>query len=334
VDRRHGPLCAQPELERLAASRFDDVRINGGAATVDAIGQAAGRIAIAPESGNTATLRVTAGRLDVAEEVVIGTNASTGTLQLSGGVLKTPLLSKGSGGAFQFTGGTLSADTVAFPLVNNGGTIAPGASPGMTHVQGDLTLASGILEIEIGGKLPGQFDHVAVDGVAHLGGTLRVKLLDLGGGAYAPQLGDMIPFLSSAGTSGSFSALDLPPLPSGLAWQIAPGNVATFLAVVAPWNGNPADFTHDGVVNSLDLMRLRGHFGATGQFDNTLGDADADGDIDGRDFLVWQRNLGATTPTVAVPEPASLHLVAIAALALGRLQTLLPRFSRTFQRLR
>jgi pectate lyase len=303
-------------------SRFDDVRINSGTSTVDAIGQAAGRIAVAPDAANTATLRITAGRLDVAEEVVIGSNTSTGTLQLSGGVLKTPLLSKGSGGAFQFTGGTLSAETVAFPLVNNGGTIAPGASPGMMHVQGDLTLNSGVLEIEIGGKMPGQFDHVAVDGVAHLGGTLRVKLLDLGGGAYVPQVGDMIPFLSSAGTSGSFAALDLPPLPSGLTWQIAPGNVATFLAVVAPWNGNPADFTRDGVVNAADLARWRGNFGAAGQLDNTLGDADADGDIDGRDFLVWQRNLGATGPAVAVPEPASLALVAVAGLAIGRLRVI------------
>jgi pectate lyase len=306
-------------------SRFDDVRINSGTATVDAIGQHAGRVAVAPDAANAATLRITAGRLDVADEVIIGSNASTGTLELTGGMLRTPLLAKGSGGAFQFTGGTLSADTVAFPLVNNGGTIAPGASPGVTHVHGDLTLTSGVLEIELGGKLTGQFDRVNVDGVAHLGGTLRVKIIDLGGGAYVPQAGDAIPFLSSAGTSGSFAVLDLPPLPSGLAWQIATGDVATFLAVVAAWNGNPADFTRDGVVNAADLTRWRGNLGMTGQVDNTQGDANGDGAVDGRDFLVWQRNLGATGPAVAVPEPASFALVAVAGLAFGRFRAILSR---------
>ena len=48
----------------------------------------------------------------------------------------------------------------------------------------------------------------------------------------------------------------------------------------------------------------------------TSGDADADGDVDGADFLAWQQNLGwsplnAATPNSSnVPEPASAALLA------------------------
>nr|MBA3481667.1 PEP-CTERM sorting domain-containing protein [Pirellulales bacterium] len=59
------------------------------------------------------------------------------------------------------------------------------------------------------------------------------------------------------------------------------------------------------------LAQWRGDFGAAGS------DADADGDSDGNDFLIWQRNLGAGTPPPstpavgAVPEPASWALCAL-----------------------
>jgi hypothetical protein len=43
------------------------------------------------------------------------------------------------------------------------------------------------------------------------------------------------------------------------------------------------------------------------------GDADGDQDVDGADFLVWQRQLGggppATAASTAVPEPATMVLL-------------------------
>ena len=78
----------------------------------------------------------------------------------------------------------------------------------------------------------------------------------------------------------------------------------------------PGDFDGDKDVDSADL--------AVWQIDagqNPGADADYDGDSDGNDFVIWQRNLGMTIPGVAaagsVPEPASLTLVAMAALGLG-----------------
>ena len=76
------------------------------------------------------------------------------------------------------------------------------------------------------------------------------------------------------------------------------------------------DFNMDGAVNDADLTRWRDNFG-TG-LAHMQGNADGDGDIDGADFLIWQRHLGNSAPNVAVsalvPEPATaLLLTAVAA---------------------
>jgi hypothetical protein len=89
-------------------SKYDEAQIDSGTAVVDAVGQHAGTLRIAANAGNTAELNITDGWLRVAGEVVIGTNSSTAALNLSGGRLRTHSLSKGAGGSFNFTGGTLS----------------------------------------------------------------------------------------------------------------------------------------------------------------------------------------------------------------------------------
>lgn len=67
------------------------------------------------------------------------------------------------------------------------------------------------------------------------------------------------------------------------------------------------DFNNDGVVNAADLAVWKTNF--------------ANGSMTGADFLLWQRNLGATsvaTSAAAVPEPAAGLLAAVAGLALVR----------------
>ncbi len=302
-------------------SRFDEVRINSGTATVDAIGQHARIVRIGTNPSDNGTLSVTGGWLIAAEEVVIGANAAaTATLSLSGGTLDTPKLNKGAGGTFNFTGGTLHADEVGFSLVNNGGKLAPGtstgsvqASPGITKVTGDLTLASGVLEIEIGGTAVGQFDRLEVTGVTHLGGTLSVKLVDLGGGVFVPQLGNSFGFLASQlGTDGMFANFALPALAPGLTWQLNPGNVTNFLTVVAA-NPLDGDFNGDGKVDTADYVVWRNTDGTQPEYDK------------------WRANFGRTagsangTSATVVPEPLSLALLALAVHA-----KLLQRARRSF----
>jgi hypothetical protein len=300
-------------------TRFDEARINSGTAVVDAAGQHAGTLKIGAQAGGTGTLNITSGWLEVNTEVIIGADpAATGIVNMSGGTLSAPTLSKGIGGTFNFTGGTLHAETVNFALVNNGGTISPGHSVGTTHVAGDLTLNSGVLDIEIGGTGIGQFDRIIVDGVAHLGGTLKVDLVDLGGGLFVPQLGNTFAFMSSAGTSGAFSLLDLPSLASGLKWAITPGNVATFLTVVSGLTG---DYNGDGIVDASDYTVWRDSFGQTGS--GLAADGDNSGTVDLGDYDKWVLHFGEHSPgsgaasNGAVPEPATIWLAITGLFALG-----------------
>ena len=75
-----------------------------------------------------------------------------------------------------------------------------------------------------------------------------------------------------------------------------------------------ADFDDDGDVDPTDLAIWQGAYNL-----NQLGDADGDNDSDGRDFLIWQRQFGsaplmAVTANIAVPEPAGITILCLAAL--------------------
>jgi hypothetical protein len=185
------------------------------------------------------------------------------------------------------------------------------------HIHGDVTFSStSALEIEIAGKMPGQYDQLLVDGSTDLGGTLRVKLVDLGGGPYVPQLGDGFGFLVGFGGAGdTFDNFDLPALAPGLVWAVSPGDVTVFLHVIST-AGDPADFNHDGHVDGVDLAIWKGGFGSTGQPNNMTGDANGDGAVDGADFIVWQQQVAVAPPATGVPEPGAGLLVIMAAFGL------------------
>lgn len=82
------------------------------------------------------------------------------------------------------------------------------------------------------------------------------------------------------------------------------------------------DFDNDLDVDSDDLVEWQNDYGVDGD-----SDADGDGDSDGRDFLIWQQNVGFgleedLVATVAVPEPTSCLL---ACAVLGSLFCYRPR---------
>jgi hypothetical protein len=285
-------------------SKYDEAQVNSGIVAVDAVGQHAGTLKIAANAGDVAHVNITGGWLEIASAAVIGgAGGGQGTLHLSGGLLRAPLISRGVQGTMTFTGGVLSADAVNFDLLNQGGVIAPGSGVGHTHVVGDLAMLSGAIAIDIAGTELGQFDRVIVDGALSAGGTLSVAFLD----GFTPTAGDSFNVLNFSTLTGSFK-LDLPALAVGQLWDDSALLTDGVLAVAVALN--PADFNHDGEVNGLDLDQWAAGYGATGQLDNSLGDAEGDGLVDGADFLVWQQQLsGEGGALAAVPEPGSLYLV-------------------------
>jgi hypothetical protein len=324
-------------------SKFDVAHLRTGTTVVDAVGQHAGMLAVAPTVGDNATFNVTAGWLDVAAALNVGAagtgvvnhsaglvatksvtlggvGAASGTYNLSGtGALRVVTLAKGTtGGVFNFTGGTLVANTVAFDLVNNGGTIAPGSSPGATHVQGDLTLNAGTIAIELAGTGGGEFDEIQVDDHLTAGGTLSVTLL----GSFIPVAGNTFDILDFTSASGAF-ALDLPALASGLSWNTSSLLTTGALSVVAVLTPN-ADFNGDEIVDGQDLLVWQRGLGLTAQMDIVNGDADRNGTVDSGDLLVWKNQLGTNPAALAaagnVPEPAGAALIAIALASLRALR--------------
>jgi hypothetical protein len=299
-------------------SKYDVALVNSGTVVVDAVGQHAGMLVVAAGDGDVAQVDVTDGWLLVNDAVVIGgAPTAAGTLNLSGGMVSTPLLAKGDAGEFHFTGGTLHAEVVDFDLVNDGGTIAPGYSPGIMQVNGTLEIREGVLEIEVGGTAFGEFDRIEVAGAATLGGTLKVVLVDLEEGEYEPQLGDVFAFIAAfGGIQDMFDDYDYPELPPGLAWAISPGDVTLYLHVIEAV-GLAGDYNGNGVVDAADYTVWRDNLGTSfalgGNGDESGGSA---GVVDQADYAYWKANfgntLGGSASLESVPEPASMLLMLVA----------------------
>jgi hypothetical protein len=84
-------------------------------------------------------------------------------------------------------------------------------------------------------------------------------------------------------------------------------------ALVSPGIG--ADFDQDGDVDGSDFLTWQQNLGAAGDHDS--GDADGDGLITADDLQMWRDEFGPpSTRAAAIPEPGSLAMLGLAALAL------------------
>lgn len=150
----------------------------------------------------------------VSESLYIGHSpGANGTYELRAGSLSAGMITvrREGNGTFTFNGGLLTVGTFVGDLVDNGGTIAPGPSTGLTTIDGDLTVNRGMLQIEIGGLVTGtEFDQLSVTGNATLGGKLNVRLTD----GFVPGVGDtftIMTFDSRIGDFDEYNGLDLGP---------------------------------------------------------------------------------------------------------------------------
>lgn len=258
--------------------------------------------------------------IDGAEGVDI---RSGGNFDLQSGLVAVDWIKNYEGGSFNFNGGTLKVIDFAGDLVNNGGVYSPGASPARSTVSGNLVQQTGVFQIELGGFGPGLADTVLVGGMAAIGSTLDVDLLN----NFTPGRGQTYQFLAAAGgILGTFANTLLPTLPSGLTWNIVYNDNITALVVGGAGGIGahlPGDYNLDGTVNTADYTVWRNAM--------LSGDLAADGNSDGSvtslDYRIWKAAYGlyygggyGGFVALAVPEPATASLALFATFAI-----LLPR---------
>lgn len=295
---------------RWQPSKYDQVQINSGTTVVDAVGQHAGTLVVAAQNGNAAQLNITAGWLRVNEAAIIGgTPTAAGTLNLSGGMLVTPLFAKGNAGQFNFTGGTLRADVVDFNLLNNGGTLSTGQTVGNTTIHGQFQTSGGVLEIDLASAT--SFDTVTATGDVLLGGDLHVRLVN----GFLPYKTDAFEVVAGQSASGSFANLD-----ANQRVHIQ-GTSASMLVTVANSHVTlsgfltnvPGDYNNDGVVDKADYVVWRKSLAANSLLDN---EGATPGFTDQEDYTVWRTNFGATMGLgglqgVVAPEPSTSFLASM-----------------------
>ncbi len=315
----HGRIDSEMTIANLVAGRFevgpgDRMVVNGGTS---------GNLGF----DNDGEVVVVGGQMDFLEQFTNSNQAAAVTLL--NGVVHFPIPTTGFG--FDSTGGVLAStggvndiygsvriqgassrivvageSTAVFhePVTNSGSTIE--VFPGSTavYLQGLTTTGSGsALSVHLADPDEDpDFGSVEVSGAAALDGTLQVQLA----GGFVPSLGDAFQILTAAsGLTGTFSNALLPPLSSGLDWELQYNPDSVVLSVIS--TVLPGDFNADGIVDAADYVVWR----------------KTDGSQEGYDL--WRTNFDRTAGSgsgaagsagAAVPEPAGIVLV-ISALLVG-----------------
>ena len=160
------------------------------------------------------------------------------------------------GGSIVVSAGAIAGAGVDGDLINDGGTVSPGNSPGAFTVAGDFTQTAGSLAIELAGLAQGsEYDLLSVIGAMVInGGTLDVTLL----GDFDPSEGDVFDLLDFGSIGGTgFDSLSLPSLAGGLDWDSSQLLTDGTLSVIAAAVPEPTTLTLLGIVLSVVVLRRR-----------------------------------------------------------------------------
>lgn len=255
------------------------------------------------------------GLVQVSEDIRLGFNSSgSGTLTLSGGMLKmrNGQIVKGTGAAnLVFTGGTLMGARVidlGQPIVQAGGTLAPGNQIGLTRIVGDYTLTSGTVEIELGG-VGNPLDLINVTGdidIAALGTTLDLSAL---GGMPAGTYTVMQATGTVTGMFENIIGLEL----FGL--NATAQNTGSAITITLASDLIFSDPNIDGFVGIEDLNIILSNWNQSVTPGDVLaGDLTGDGFVGIEDLNVVLGNWNTGTPPLiealgAIPEPGTLCLL-------------------------
>jgi len=184
--------------------------------------------------------------------------ASTAQLQgtgvVVGGFVNEGVVTGGAGtDVLTFTGDVSSTGNFV-GNVQFAGPFSPGSSPASISLENSIFSRFSQLIIEIGGPVPGsdydQLNHILGEGVADLGGTLEVQLID----GFVPATGDVFEIITASGEiMNEFERERLPFLGGGLTLDVVYGVNLVTLAV----SGVAGDYNFDGTVNAADYTVWR-----------------------------------------------------------------------------
>jgi len=278
---------------------------------------------VAENNGSQFNLFVTGnGKVSIDSAVDDGSGLTLKGLALSGGNNRGAVI--GSGGASKID---LSGNASFVIQQNLYMTVSNGAADATSN----LRVVGPNVDAEIKGDLLMSYDPVnqlqnpgqstlsaVITGATHstivVGGEAKIEFgnlaVELSG--YAPQGGETYTLLT-AGSIGGTSFLNpadftLAPLASGLSWDLDIGATSVVLKVLGSI-ALPGDFDSDQDVDGADFLKWQRNFGAPG--------------YDAASLATWKANFGATAAAAAVgavPEPvgALLGLMAAGAVAAVR----------------
>lgn len=253
--------------------------------------------AITVDSGITATIGSTiAGSAGLTKNgsgslTLTRANTYSGTTTVNAGTLAVMNATGSATGTGPLTvsiGAKLVGTGTIGGTVTNSGMVAPGTSPGTLHIAGEY-IQTAAGRLEIEIASAASFDRLEITGSASLAGTLAVSLAN----GFMPSAGNSFTILTSSGIDDTtFSTTVLPTLIGDVAWSINYGATSVSLLVTLP-----GDFTGNGVVDGADYVVWRKGLGAT---------------FTQADYDVWRSHRGQSiapgASLGAVPEPAAAWL--------------------------
>jgi autotransporter-associated beta strand protein len=256
--------------------------------------------------------------VDGAQEVRVDAGAN---LTLQSGLIRTPKLDV-SQGTFQFLGGKLQAQTVIGNLSHAAGSVVVGGAAAPSTISGNFQQTGGDLTAILNAAvvIPGSTGPpsviptlATVGGVSNIAGKLIVQFDPM---TYFPVGSTLNVLMAMGGVQGTFSQLELLSVPSGSQWSVGYTASAVTLSRIAN-SFNSADFDADGVVDGADFMIWQRNAGKL----TSLGDANGDGLVNASDLSVLKSQFGGAPSAGGivseVPEPGGGALMALASLTVA-----------------
>ena len=287
-------------------STLDAAEINSGKATVAYIGQEAGTLYVGNTASSNGELAVTAGSLALANRLILG-NAI------------------GAKGTANITGGSLTATGAIVLALSSSSTGVLNVSKDAYVKVAGLTINTGSgRSTKVGVELDGNTQSlIQTTGASTLGGVMDVQVLD----GYRPREGDEFAVITSTDPNAVYFTGNFSSFTSNITYGLPPssaafgggGGGAIYELVFLGYTSGDANGDHKVDGGDLSLMGGNWMVSTTG-WGNC--DFNNDGLVDGGDLSLtggnWNWSLPGGAPSVPIPEPATLALLALAAAALVR----------------